>query len=56
MGLREFSMQPAALLDVREQILALDTTHLAHIVKRAFDDLEDCNPAELLAELDTVVH
>ena len=25
MGLREFSMQPAALLDVREQILALDT-------------------------------
>ena len=56
MGLRELSMQPAALLDVREQILALDTTRLAHIVRRAFDDLEDCNPAELLAELDTVIH
>jgi hypothetical protein len=44
-------MQPAALLDVREQILALDSTQLAQIVKRAFDNLDDYDPTELFREL-----
>ncbi len=40
MGLREFSMQPAALLDVREQIRGLDTDRLMQAIRSLFDNIE----------------
>ena len=51
MGLREFSMQPAALLDVREQIRNLDTAALAPIVSRIFDNLDQIEPLALFEQL-----
>jgi phosphotransferase system enzyme I (PtsI) len=51
MGLREFSMQPAALLDVREQIRDLHTAKLAASMERVFDNLDRIDPASILEQL-----
>ena len=50
MGLREFSMQPAAILDVRERISTLDTGELSRIVRKAFSDPTQPDPFALLAD------
>jgi len=50
MGLREFSMQPAAILDVRERIGTLDARELAAILDRALADPEQPDPLSLLEE------
>mgnify|MGYP001819163626 FL=1 len=52
MGLREFSMQPAALLDVHQQIRELDANRLTETVHRAMNKLETIDPTSLLEELD----
>ncbi|MGB5200545.1 MAG: phosphoenolpyruvate--protein phosphotransferase [Sedimenticolaceae bacterium] len=52
MGLREFSMQPAALLDVHEQIRKLDVHRLTETVRRAMIAPETIDPSILLEELD----
>ncbi len=52
MGLREFSMQPAALLDVHQQIRKLDVNCLTETVHRAMNNLETIDPTSLLEELD----
>ncbi len=52
MGLREFSMQPAALLDVHQQIRELDTNRLAETVHRAMNDPDPLDPISLLEQLD----
>lgn len=51
MGLREFSMQPAALLDVREQIRELHAAKLVASVERVLDNLDRIDPAQLLEQL-----
>jgi phosphotransferase system enzyme I (PtsI) len=51
MGLREFSMQPAALLDVREQIRSLDAEKLVASVEHVLDNLDRIDPASLLEQL-----
>ena len=51
MGLREFSMQPAALLDVRERIRGLDATELNRSVEQVMERLDRIDPAELLEQL-----
>ena len=51
MGLREFSMQPAALLDVRERLDELNSEHLSKIAERVFDHLGLADPLELFEEL-----
>ena len=51
MGLREFSMQPAALLDVREQIRELHAAKLVSSVERVLDNLDRIDPASLLEQL-----
>jgi len=54
MGLREFSMQPAALLDVREQIRELDAHELTQTVGRALDNLDLTDPAARLEQLGVI--
>ncbi len=54
MGLREFSMQPAALLDVREQIRELDSAELTRTVNRLLDNLDHAEADTLLARLGIV--
>ncbi len=44
LGLRELSMQPAAILDVREQIRGLDTGQLGQAVRSLFDDAGPIDP------------
>lgn len=44
LGLRELSMQPAAILDVREQIRGLDTGRLDQAVRGLFDDAGPIDP------------
>jgi phosphotransferase system enzyme I (PtsI) len=51
MGLREFSMQPAALLDVREQIRDLHAEELTQLVGRVLDNLDRTDPITLLEQL-----
>ena len=51
MGLREFSMQPSALLDVREQLGRLNGERLSQVVNQVFDNLELADPLELFEEL-----
>ncbi|MCP5315152.1 MAG: phosphoenolpyruvate--protein phosphotransferase [Chromatiaceae bacterium] len=53
MGLREFSMQPSALLDAREQIRDLDAARLTRAVDDLFDANEPIEPSALLALGDT---
>ena len=47
MGLRHFSMQPAALLDVRELIRVLDAGRLTEAVDSLFADFEQIDPGTL---------
>jgi phosphotransferase system enzyme I (PtsI) len=51
MGLREFSMQPAALLDVREQIRDLHADELTQSVDRVLNNLDRADPITLLEQL-----
>ena len=51
MGLREFSMQPAALLEVREQVRGLHAGRLTEAVARAFETPDRIDPALLLEQL-----
>jgi len=51
MGLREFSMQPAGLLDVREQIRDLDTDRLVQAVRCLFDSFESDDIIRLFDDL-----
>ena len=51
MGLRELSMQPAAILDVREQIRHLDAARLARTVDRLFESFEPIDPLALFDDL-----
>ena len=51
LGLREFSMQPSALLDVREQICGLHAGRLTEAVTRAFETPERIDSAALLEQL-----
>jgi len=51
MGLREFSMQPAALLDVHEQIRDLHAGELTQSVGRMLDNLDRVDPSTLLEQL-----
>ena len=50
MGLREFSMQPAAILDIRERMRSLDTGKLTQAVRRVLSDPEQTDPYTWLAE------
>jgi phosphotransferase system enzyme I (PtsI) len=52
MGLREFSMQPAALLDVHQQVRELDASRLAETVRRAMSATDPVDPLSLLEQLD----
>jgi len=52
MGLRELSMQPAAILDVRERIAELDATQLARTVAQCFDDPGQTDPFALFERHD----
>nr|WP_207168427.1 phosphoenolpyruvate--protein phosphotransferase [Thiocystis violacea] len=51
MGLREFSMQPGAILDVKEILLQVDTEDLQRRTARLFTHLDDTHPARLLDTL-----
>ncbi len=51
MGLREFSMQPTALLDVREQLSMLDTAQLTRAANDVFRHLDFTDPLELFEDL-----
>ena len=51
LGLREFSMQPSALLDVREQLGRLNGERLSQVADQVFDNLELADPLELFEEL-----
>jgi phosphotransferase system enzyme I (PtsI) len=55
MGLRSFSMQPAAILDIRERVRELDAARLTDMVNRLFEDpgMADAT-ARLNAHLDTL--
>ena len=51
MGLREFSMQPGALLDIKEILLESDADELRHRVGRFLTQIDENDPAHLLAAL-----
>ncbi|MBV5310061.1 phosphoenolpyruvate--protein phosphotransferase [Chromatium okenii] len=51
LGLREFSMQPGALLDVKEIILGADVKDLQHRTAQLFAHLDDIEPAQLVDAL-----
>jgi phosphotransferase system enzyme I (PtsI) len=50
-GLREFSMQPGAILDVKEIVLQADTRDLKHRTAALFARLDDRDPGALIDEL-----
>lgn len=50
MGLREFSMQPAAILDVREQLRTLDAGVLTAIVTQSLRDPDEYDPISAIDE------
>lgn len=50
MGLREFSMQPAAILDVRERISELEAQRLAQAVEQCFNDPAESDPFALFEQ------
>ena len=56
MGLREFSMQPGALLDVREQIRDLDAAELTRSANRLLDNLDRGDDSTALLEQLGIVH
>jgi phosphotransferase system enzyme I (PtsI) len=51
MGLREFSMQPGALLDIKEIIRRSDIAALGPQVAVLFERLDECDPARLVDEI-----
>jgi phosphotransferase system enzyme I (PtsI) len=51
MGLREFSMQPGAILDVKEVVLQADTRDLKRRTAALFACLDDTDPGALIDEL-----
>ncbi|EXJ16390.1 phosphoenolpyruvate--protein phosphotransferase [Imhoffiella purpurea] len=51
MGLREFSMQPGAILDIKEIVLQADTGDLRERTGRLMAHLEDADPNRLLDAL-----
>jgi phosphotransferase system enzyme I (PtsI) len=51
LGLREFSMQPGALLDVKEIILDADVGDLQHRTAQLFAHLDDIEPTQLVDTL-----
>jgi phosphotransferase system enzyme I (PtsI) len=51
MGLREFSMQPGAILDVKEVVLKADTCDLKRRTAALFDRIDDTDPGVLIDEL-----
>jgi phosphotransferase system enzyme I (PtsI) len=50
-GLREFSMQPGAILDVKEVVLQADTRDLKRRTAALFARLDDMDPGALIDEL-----
>ncbi|EGV19258.1 phosphoenolpyruvate--protein phosphotransferase [Thiocapsa marina] len=50
-GLREFSMQPGAILDVKEVVLQADTRDLERRTAALFARLDDTDPGALIDEL-----
>jgi phosphotransferase system enzyme I (PtsI) len=55
MGLRRFSMQPAALLDVHAMIGELDTRELGARVKQLMRHLDDGEPLELMEQFGLIL-
>jgi phosphoenolpyruvate-protein phosphotransferase (PTS system enzyme I) len=51
MGLREFSMQPGAILDVKEVVLQADTRDLKRRTAALFARLDETEPGALIDEL-----
>jgi len=54
LGLRHFSMQPGALLDVKEVVLEADTEALEREAQRLLAQLDDTDPATLIARLNAL--
>ena len=54
MGLRELSMQPGALLDVKEIVLGSDTRELEWHTARLFSRLDESSPEDLLDALNQI--
>lgn len=54
MGLREFSMHPGALLEVKEVLLASDVSRLSAQVERFLAELDEADPARFIAELNAL--
>ncbi len=50
-GLREFSMQPGAILDIKELLLEADTLDLTHRCDALFAQLDDADPGALIDAL-----
>lgn len=51
LGLREFSMQPGAILDVKEIVLQADVRDLAQRVETLFQRLDTAEPLDLISDL-----
>jgi phosphotransferase system enzyme I (PtsI) len=51
LGLRSFSMQPAALLDIREMLGELDAHDLAAKADQLFDELDSADPMEAMSRI-----
>lgn len=51
LGLREFSMQPGALLDIKEIVLDADSRELQRRTAQLFDLLDETDPSHLLDAL-----
>ncbi len=54
LGLREFSMQPGALLDIKEIVLAADSRELQWRTAQLFAHLDEAEPSRLLDALNQV--
>ena len=54
MGLRQLSMQPGALLDIKEIVLESDVRELQWRTARLFSRLDDTEPGQLLDALNRI--
>ncbi len=54
MGLREFSMHPGALLDVKEVVLGSEIAALSRSVDHLFEHLDEIDPAQFVANLNAL--
>ena len=54
LGLREFSMQPGAILDIKEILLQADTDELERRAEQLFARLDEDEPGRLLDALNQV--